>query len=56
MRHVQCSASTPTGDTVKTSIGTITLTAKAKKIVGFGAYATGGAGNTIGESTFHSSP
>jgi hypothetical protein len=50
MRHCQCSASTATGDTTKTSIGSITLTAKAKKIVGFGAYATGGAGNTTLEN------
>lgn len=50
MRHMQCSASTATGDTTKTSIGNITLTAKANKIVGFGAYATGGAGNTTLEN------
>lgn len=50
MRHCQCSASTATGDTVKTSIGSITLTSKARKIVGFGAYATGGAGNTTLEN------
>jgi len=50
MQHCQCSASTATGDTVKTSIGDITLTAKARRIVGFGAYATGGAGNTTLEN------
>lgn len=50
MRHSQCSAVTATGDTVKTSIGSITLTAKAKRIVGFGVYATGGAGNTTLEN------
>ena len=50
MNHIQCSASTATGDTVKTSIGSITITAKAKRIVGFGAYATGGAGNTTLEN------
>jgi len=50
MRHCQCSAATATGDTTKTSIGSITLTAKAKRIVGFGAYATGGAGNTTLEN------
>ncbi len=50
MQHCQASASTATGDTVKTSIGDITLTAKAKKIIGFGAYATGGGGNTTLEN------
>lgn len=50
MQHCQCSDSTATGDTVKTSIGAITLTAKAKRIIGFGAYATGGAGNTTLEN------
>lgn len=50
MRHSQCSAVTASGDTTKTSIGSITLTAKAKRIVGFGAYASGGAGLTTLEN------
>lgn len=50
MRRHQVSASTATGDTTKTSIGSIVVTAYAKRIVGVGAYATGGAGNTTLEN------
>lgn len=50
MRHSQVSAVVAAGDTVKTSIGSITLTAKARRIVGLGGYAVGGAGLTTLEN------
>lgn len=50
MRFSQVGASTATGDTTKTSIGTITITSKARRIIGIIAHALGGAGNTTLEN------
>lgn len=44
------SASTATGDTVKTLIDTVTLPAQTKRIVGFGMTILGGAGMTTLEN------
>lgn len=45
-----CTDATATGDTVETSMGTITLSSKAKRIVGVWATAVGGATLTTGEA------
>lgn len=46
MRHAMVSGVTATGDTVKTSMGDITLPTKAKRVIGVWAHAMGGPGNT----------
>lgn len=46
MRHAMASGVTALGDTVRTSMGTLTVPTKAKKIVGVWGYATGGPGDT----------
>jgi len=48
--HSQMGAYTATGDTVKTSLGTITVPKSATKIVGIMMYASGGAGMTTLEN------
>jgi len=48
--HAQASGTTATGDTVETSIGTITITQKASRIVAVWAYAMAGAIMTSAES------
>jgi len=48
--YIDITDATATGDTTETKIGTITLSAKAKKIVGLFAYAVGGAGLTTLEN------
>lgn len=45
-----CTDATATGDTTETSMGTITLSAKAKRIVGVWATAVGSATLTSGEA------
>lgn len=45
----QVSDATATGDTTKTSIGTITLNARATKVLGIWGYACGAATMTSGE-------
>lgn len=50
MTFADCTAATATGDTVETLMGTITLSSKAKKIIGVWAYAIGGATLTIAEA------
>ncbi len=50
MLKSQVSASTATGDTVKTLVDTLTLIAGARKIVGLGISILGGAGMTTLES------
>jgi hypothetical protein len=50
MLKSQVSASTATGDTVKTLIDTVTLIAGAKKIVGFAVSILGGLGMTTLEN------
>jgi len=46
----QIGASVATADTVETSLGTITLTAKARMVIGVWCHAQGGAGNTTLEN------
>ena len=48
-RTCDCTTATATGDTVETTIGTITLPPSARKIVGIGCYAMGAATLTSGE-------
>jgi len=50
MLKAQVSPATATGDTVKTSIGTITVPKTVKRIVGIWGYAVGGAGLTTLEN------
>jgi hypothetical protein len=47
--YFDCTDATASGDTVETKIGTITLSAKAKRIIGVWAYACAGATMTIAE-------
>lgn len=47
---IDCTEAVATGDTVETKIGTITLSAKAKKIIGLFAYACGAAAITTAEA------
>jgi len=50
MRHYQSGDATATGDTTKTSMGTITVPASARKIVGVWAYGCAAATLTTGEA------
>ena len=50
MRHASAGPITAHGDTVKTSIGTITIPKTVKKICGVWCYAAGGAGLTTLEN------
>lgn len=50
MIHAKASSSTALGDTVKTSIGDITMPPDAIEILGFWGYGLGGAGNTTLEN------
>ena len=50
MRHSMVSASNALGDTVKTSIGDITLPTNAKRVIGVWGYAIGGPGQTTLEN------
>jgi hypothetical protein len=50
MIFADCTAASATGDTTETLMGTITLSAKAKKIIGIWATAIGGATLTTGEA------
>ena len=50
MRHYQAGDATATGDTVKTSMGTITIPSAARRIVGFWAYGVAAATLTSGEA------
>lgn len=50
MIKAQAGTSTALGDTTKTSMGTITVPATARRIVGIWGYAVGGAGNTTLEN------
>jgi hypothetical protein len=50
MRHYVVSACTASGDTVKTLVDTVQFPQGTKAIVGVGAYALGGAGETTLEN------
>lgn len=50
MRHAMASAVVALGDTVKTSMGTISVPKGAKRVVGLWGHAIGGAGNTTLEN------
>lgn len=50
MRHYQSGDATATGDTTKTSMGTITTPVSARRIVGVWAYACAAATMTSGEA------
>lgn len=50
MLFADCTAATATGDTTETLMGTITLSSKAKRIVGVWATAIGSATLTTGEN------
>ena len=50
MRHYQTGDATATGDTTKTSMGTIQIPAGARKIVGVWGYACAAATMTSGEN------
>ena len=50
MRHAQVSAATATGDTVKTSIGELTVPQKVTRILGIWCYAVAGAALTTAEA------
>lgn len=48
--HADATALTATGDTTETTIGTVTLSGKARRIIGIGCYAVAGAAMTTAES------
>lgn len=50
MTHGDCTAATATGDTTETLVGTITLSAKAKRITGIWCQTLGGALLTTAEA------
>lgn len=50
MRHAMVSPSTALGDTVKTSIGDITLPTTARRVIGVWGHAIGGPGQTTLEN------
>jgi len=50
MTFADCTAATATGDTTETLMGTITLSSKARKIIGVWATAVGSATLTTGEN------
>ena len=50
MRHAMVGAITALGDTVKTSMGKITLPTNAKRVIGVWGHALGGPGNTTVEN------
>lgn len=50
MTFADCTPATATGDTTETLMGTITLSSKAKKIIGVWATAIGSATLTTGEA------
>lgn len=48
--YMDCTDATATGDTTETSMGTITLSSRAKRIIGLWATAVGAATLTSGEA------
>ena len=50
MRHAMASAIVALGDTVKTSMGVLSIPKGARRIVGLWGHAVGGAGNTTLEN------
>lgn len=50
MRHAMVSSSVALGDTVKTSLGAITLPTTSKRVIGVWCHGMGGPGNTTLEN------